>query len=297
MAKNKQVIESEIAFWSDQSDFYNKYFRQNYVIGLVQLCAVATHNVPSFDKLIVDFVAGLALLPFYLKTKDVQQGAELEQLMKPVLDLLIERVKSDDYRQNLIDHELSGDEFFSVNGVTVPLTKDALLKHIGRTNSIPITTKDIAEIEKSLVEYKRHQFGNHDSDQSPRTEAPFISEESKTEKLREVLSPFGFFELPLVRVLKQDSQEKLLELISSQSLPYKIALIDYLGFIEHLKKNHYPIFYELSNKISSWFDSDKDGRSVRGNFYSLIPNSTENKKRYTAHIHKQIVQKDYEALK
>ncbi len=40
-----------------------------------------------------------------------------------------------------------------------------------------------------------------------------------------------------------------------------------------------------------------EGRAVKGNISSLFPNTNENKERYTAHLQKETVIKDYQELK
>lgn len=121
--------------------------------------------------------------------------------------------------------------------------------------------------------------------------------ESKTDKLKIQLGELGFFDLPIVKKLNVLSQTKLVETIISNKLPYQIAMLHYLGFINHLEKEHLPIKYKLYRKISELLCSDKDGRAVKGNLSSLLSMSTANKDRYTAHLHKESVKKDYENLK
>jgi len=74
-------------------------------------------------------------------------------------------------------------------------------------------------------------------------------------------------------------------------------MFDYLEFITSLERNYFKTKYRLHREISSWFNSDKEGRSVKGNINSLLINSNENKSRYTAFKHKKSVIKDYELLK
>ena len=120
---------------------------------------------------------------------------------------------------------------------------------------------------------------------------------TKAQKLKAVFISYGFTELKLVKCLSEDLQEKLIGLISNNSLPYKIAMLDYLGFIKHLSSTHFPTKYKLNKEVSDWFNSDKGGRAVKANLSSLLKNTTENKDRYTAYQHKETVIKDYQLLK
>lgn len=120
---------------------------------------------------------------------------------------------------------------------------------------------------------------------------------TKTEILKEQLSKYGFFELEKVKTLSEQSKGSIIEKIAESGLPYAIAMFDYLQFISYLEKKHFDSKYKLNREVSKWFDSDKEGRAVKGNISSLLINTTENKNRYTAYKHKESVIKDYELLK
>ena len=120
---------------------------------------------------------------------------------------------------------------------------------------------------------------------------------TKADILKEQLSQYGFFELEKVKTLSEQSKVSIIEKIAENGLPYAIAMFDYLQFIPYLEKKHFDSKYKLNREVSKWFDSDKEGRAVKGNISSLLKNTTENKDRYTAYKHKENVIKDYELLK
>ena len=120
---------------------------------------------------------------------------------------------------------------------------------------------------------------------------------TKADILKERLSQYGFFELEKVKTLSEQSKVSIIEKIAESGLPYAIAMFDYLQFIPYLEKKHFDSKYKLNREVSKWFDSDKEGRAVKGNISSLLKNTTENKDRYTAYKHKENVIKDYELLK
>lgn len=120
---------------------------------------------------------------------------------------------------------------------------------------------------------------------------------TKADILNEQLSKYGFFELEKVITLSEQSKVSIIEKIAESGLPYAIAMFDYLQFISYLEKKHFDSKYKLNREVSKWFDSDKEGRAVKGNISSLLKNTTENKDRYTAYKHKENVIKDYELLK
>jgi len=120
---------------------------------------------------------------------------------------------------------------------------------------------------------------------------------SKSDKLKEQLSKYGFFELPKVKQLSEPTKQSLIELIAKKDLPYSIAMLDFLDFFKHLEKEYFKTKYKLNREVAKWFDSDKDGRGVKGNISVLSENSNENKSKFTAHLHKETVEIDYQNLK
>ena len=120
---------------------------------------------------------------------------------------------------------------------------------------------------------------------------------SKSNNIIKLFEAHGFFNLPKVRALSTNNVAKLSTLITSNKLPYQIAMMHFLGFIEHLEKEHFGSNFKLTKELAKWLGSSKDGRAIKGHINSLLPNSTENLQRYTAHLHKETVQNDYTALK
>lgn len=132
---------------------------------------------------------------------------------------------------------------------------------------------------------------------TPLLESSLKPREKKEDLLKSELLKYGFLNLPKTQSLTETQKGNLIDLMRTNKLPYVIAMFDFLGFIEHLGNEHFNSKYKIHRKISEWYNSDKDGRAVKANLNSLLPNSSENKTRYTAHLHKETVQKDYEALK
>jgi hypothetical protein len=121
--------------------------------------------------------------------------------------------------------------------------------------------------------------------------------ETDTDKLKVHLVKYGFFELPYVLKLSEPNKQSLIELIRSNKLPYTIAMFDFLGFFKHLETNYFPTKSKLNAEVSKWFNKDKDGRTIKGLINSLSDYSSEDKERYTSHLHKENVKNDYEKLK
>lgn len=165
--------------------------------------------------------------------------------------------------------------------------------------------KEIKKVSKLYQEWVKNKYLSDSEDNSDK-EARNINEKNEplqfndetiTEILKGQLSTYGFFELEKIKTLSDQSKISLIKKISKNGLPYAIAMFDYLEFIQYLEKNHFSTKYKLTREISKWFNSDKEGRTVRGNINSLSKYTKENKDRYTAHKHKEKVIKDYEQLK
>lgn len=283
--KIKEVIDMEIAFWASMNPFYARYFKHDLVKNLIMLCEALPEITEVSNKMISDFIAGLALIPIYLKNKDERQEQQVDELTKPMLDLIIAHVTSDNFLKQLIEMEVSGESVLNIDGVTTPISIKEILIHIRRSKSFPLTSKQIASIERDWIKYKREQYQFN----------PLSSKESKTDKLKTCLTQYSFFDLHMVKQLTPTNQEKLVELLIANGLPYSIAMFDYIGFIKYLDKEHFKSSYKRNRAISNWFDSDKDGRAVRGYVNSMLTNPE--KGRYKAHLHKEKVQKDFQTLK
>lgn len=119
---------------------------------------------------------------------------------------------------------------------------------------------------------------------------------TNTEKFKTILFKYGFFELPMVNPLNNESKEKLFDLLNSKKIPYCVAMFDHLGFFKFLEKEYFQSNYKLNIEISSWFKADKKGRLIKGNRNTLLSKTNENKDRYTAHLHKEKAEKDFQSL-
>lgn len=121
-----------------------------------------------------------------------------------------------------------------------------------------------------------------------------------TSELDSSLRPYGFFTLPKVAALSIENQQKLIELISENLLPYKVAMLAEIGFIEYLLKKHFTskkAFYAAFSPLLTPKGNDKTGRGIKGNLSTLSEITTEDLSRYTAYQHKQQVKNDYEGLR
>lgn len=117
--------------------------------------------------------------------------------------------------------------------------------------------------------------------------------QAKSEKLYGTLKQYGFFSLPEVKNLSDTGKKDLVQLISSGSMPYKIAMMDVINFIQYLDKEFFDTKKKRDQEIMNWFKPGKDPREVRGNINSL----TQPNKRYTSYLNKSKAQSDLKSLK
>lgn len=120
---------------------------------------------------------------------------------------------------------------------------------------------------------------------------------TKTRKLRENLDKHGFSQLNNVQSLSSGKQDELVQLLVKKGLPYQIAMLDFLGFTVYLQEEHCnpQTKKALFKKLSAILDADE--RAIKGNIYVLDEYSKMDRTRYTAHLHKEAVKKDFYLLK
>ena len=157
-------------------------------------------------------------------------------------------------------------------------------------NAPQITAQAIFDYYEWLM--KLNNKLKNDADIEPPT-----SHEIRIKNVIADITKYGFFELPLVACLKDENKTKLVGLIFSNKLPYSIAMFSHLEFITYIERKYFATREESSCKIAEWLNVEKSGRSVRGNLSVLVKNSPDDKARYTAHLHKENVKKDYNQLK
>jgi hypothetical protein len=223
-----------------------------------------------------------------------------EKYYPEIMDGLTERIKNwDSFRTALIIQKLPNhfpkwkteiENFFGVKRTKMISQYIDLIKIVLFENRYP------NEIEQIAVESVRAELTEQlEYWESQLTPSLLQQSETKSDKLKAQLSEYGFFELLKVKQLSEPTKQSLVELISSNGLPYNIAMFDFLGFIRHLKAEHFTTDYKLFKAVAIWFEVS--ARSVKGNVYVLNEKSNENRTRYTADQQKKKVQKDYEELK
>jgi hypothetical protein len=115
------------------------------------------------------------------------------------------------------------------------------------------------------------------------------------EALDSEIRKYGFHQLELLTNLSETNVARLIQEIGNEDLPYQIAMFDYLGFFDSLEKGYCNGKSQLYKLVAKILKSQE--RAVKGNILVLNPKSSESRLRYTSHVHKERVRKDYEKLK
>jgi hypothetical protein len=117
--------------------------------------------------------------------------------------------------------------------------------------------------------------------------------ETKFDILKNKLIENGFFELEKVKILSDESRQKLISLISENKMPYGIAMFEFLGFLEYLDSEH-GTKYKADHILSKLYNNEaKDGTTAKHLRRSLVKPLP----RYKACEYKEKVIIDYQKIK
>lgn len=119
---------------------------------------------------------------------------------------------------------------------------------------------------------------------------------SKADRINEAITEYGFFELDKIKQLSAEGRKEIITLIAKHKVPYQIAMLDFLGFISSIELNYFKTKGERDNSLNKML-LHNNPRHIKGNILVLDEYSKEDRTRYTAHKHKEIVQEHYHKLK
>ncbi len=110
-----------------------------------------------------------------------------------------------------------------------------------------------------------------------------------------VVSLYQFLELPKIKALNQKGQNEVINLIINREVPYGVALLFHLGYLDKLKKDFSlrkePIYSHITKALKS------NTRTIKGNCLVLQnPDSNEDKFKYPAEAFIQETHTDYNAI-
>ncbi len=163
------IIENELTYWTKNMPELKKYFESNVIKSCIQLCLGVVMTHPNKKVLVSDFIAGLALLPVASSSKNKQQSHEVNELIKPVFDLLDKKGYEFDFQKLQFETNITGDSIIQENGVTTPITPKALLQHARRINAKVLTANDVDAIEQSFISFRKKQASGAEQKETAKT--------------------------------------------------------------------------------------------------------------------------------
>lgn len=118
---------------------------------------------------------------------------------------------------------------------------------------------------------------------------------TKYQSFLEIASIYQFMALSKLEALNVKGQNELIYLVINKDVPYAVAMMVYLGYLDKLKQDYSlskeKIYTHLSKALKS------NTRTIKGNCLVLInPNTTEDKYKYPAENYKKDTQNDYNAI-
>jgi len=110
----------------------------------------------------------------------------------------------------------------------------------------------------------------------------------------EKVSPYRFMELPKYSVLDQLAQNRLTKELIENPVHYSVAMLNFLGYLDYLKKTYSLSKEKIYKHISQALKTDE--RTVKGNCLVLNPNSKEDRYKYQADEYSKKVEQDYNII-
>lgn len=185
MSEISEIIEREIAYWTSKNRNYKKYFEKRSITSSIMSIDDILQNNSLKDKIITDYIKGVALMGQAGLHKTEEYNDEIDKLTHPLWDIILKTIKSKSYQKHIFDAEITGKEVLQVNGVTTLLNMEELLLQQRREKSILLTPKDVAALKNRLITYKHSQHQAKPQIKPPKPIKPF--EQYFAPKYREVL--------------------------------------------------------------------------------------------------------------
>lgn len=277
--KVKQTLKEQVGSYDDALlNFFDNKFIFNFLSKFDRLSdRLIDLEIPIYYRLkLLKRLMDMTINTFPLIKQHINYDS-LSLLNLNDLDIMIAKLRM----------ALSGAEFqldVEPNSLT---EKHSLLNYFEQISSNKHKLREISQNSNiSLIQELPSYFVQNQFNQ--------IKYDPETIKVRNVfieeMKHSDFYTLPKISSLVDEKQNKIIDLIFENELPYCIALLDYLGFLSHLYKT-YRSKTKMFEEIARIFLTDS--RTVKGNVNVLNNYSKENRERYTAHLHIEKVKKDY----
>ena len=316
--KKKESVDTYYVLQTQNDPLFSGYFFEIYseyaqAYGYCRILKKNHINAPAYNPHLCQILT-TAEIKIYNQSKECEEIINGLEFQDPFFDGFIDGIKffEDNYglksksiyeinTENYI-RELH-DQYFHIghNGesgwnyvrhIYPSVFNQQIIYEFGYNSGLVYSVDELKSKHNQVFE--QFSFNKNIEEQRSAKKEEFLT---ATESLKDKFKHYGFFSLQMVEKLSAVDQEQIVNLISTNSLPYRIAMFDYLGFLDYLSREHFNTKNEMYLEIAKWFGSSKDGRVVKGNINVLNEKSSENRNRYTAHLQKKSVEKDYNELK
>lgn len=155
-------------------------------------------------------------------------------------------------------------------------------------------TPDITFIKQvQMIQIEHTETINPQHEETDPTYAVQYAQDKHTIFMEKV-SPYRFVELPKYSALNQTAQNRLTKEIIENPVHYSVAMLNFLGYMEYLKKTYSLSKEKIYKHISQALKTDV--RTVKGNCLVLNPNSNEDRYKYQADQYSKKVEQDYNKI-
>jgi len=146
----------------------------------------------------------------------------------------------------------------------------------------------LSELDKSFEKYPNIFKDVHTCRKLKNSQTPITDN-----TLKNNLNKYNFNDLEKV---KNKNENQIIDLIQKNQIPFQIAFLDYLGFIKNLRNNFCESVTqkELHKLLAKILDTNE--RAIKGNINGLRSEKSTDRKRYTAYLHTEKVEKIYKTI-
>lgn len=158
--------------------------RETQVKGLILKLLQAAHLVleghPNKEKLFINFMRGLAIVEYKNRTGNTSYSNRVESLTKPVFDIMLNYLKSDEYRKAVLKEEVAGDELFEIDfgtsskaKIRIPITTKKVLDHIKKTDVLVLVPQDVRPVLHEMLNNYEERYGSQRKAEKPQKVTTF----------------------------------------------------------------------------------------------------------------------------
>jgi hypothetical protein len=171
----QQHVDQWVKKYPKLADFFSE---EKFVMPMLKICEIITQEHPRKEEWISNFISGLVMIHASFRGKG-QDGKVLEtegiRRTMPVFDLVIRFVKSNSYREAVLDSANLGDTV-TIGNVQIPVTTDRMLKFLKERNTIAFNKTEIRSLAQEFID-DRFEFNKGEKRQGQKQQNKFIAKE------------------------------------------------------------------------------------------------------------------------